>query len=219
MKPDAKKPGILYLSVFLFLTCAVAAAVMAVAAKMTEKPILERQQNRIAEALVQVLPPFDTVEQKEVQSKDGVPASLFTVRKDGRIAGYAVQTSTQKGYGGTILALTGFDPDGSIHRIVVIQHAETPGIGTKVVSREMIRTVSSLFRTEPPEPADSVPANEALDSYNGKNAALFVPAEGGASAPRPDVHFVTGATISSLAVLDLETRASEILKNNVPEVR
>ena len=205
---EEKNHGIVYLAVFLLLTCAVAAAVMAVTAHLTEKPILERQKSRIEQALVQVLPPFDSVEQKDVESADGVPSVLFTVRKNGAIAGYAVQTSSRKGYGGSILALTGFEPDGTIHRIVVIQHAETPGIGTKVVSRQRVKTVSSLFRREAPD--DSLPANEALDSYNGKNAMQFASGE-----PAPSVHFVTGATISSHAVLDLERRAAEILKNHV----
>jgi len=191
-----KKYGILYLSIALFLICAAAAAVMAFTALMTEKPIRERQKALVEENLKQVLPPFDAVEEKSVS--DGV---LFLAKKDGKPAGKAVRTSVMNGYGGRIEALIGFDLENRVRRIVVISHNETPGIGSRVMERKAVRRLWDVLRGKKAE--EGLPPNEALDSYEGKDASKITEA---------NVHFISGATISSHAMLDLVRHAADILK-------
>ena len=201
-----RKSGIIHLALTLCCVCAGAAALMGVTAFLTKKPILEREKLAVQEALLQVLPPFDTMTQKECVSEDGVPAEVFTAFvAGGRTAGYAVRTRTLKGYGGEVEALVGFDPDGGIRRIIVTKHNETPGLGTQVMDRKKRKSITSLFRCAPEGEGNAVPPNEALDSYAGRK-----PSEG--SLAREDVHFVTGATISSKAMLDLVNRAGAVLR-------
>ena len=196
-----KKSGILYLSFALFLICAAAAAVMAFTALLTEEPIRQKQQSLVEENLKLVLPAFDTVSERKISRGDGSPDSvLFRAEKDGKPAGSAVQTATMNGYGGKIEALVGFDPENRIRRIIVISHNETPGIGTRVVERKAVRRLWDVLRGR--EAEKGLPANEALDSYEGRT---------GEGLSEKDVHFVSGATISSNAMLDLVRRAADIL--------
>ncbi len=203
-----KKSGILYLAFFLFLVCGIASAIMAFAAQVTQKPIQERQKNAVNAKLTQVLPSFDSVTEKD---------SVYTALRDGKVTGYAVLASTDKGYGGEIEALVGFEPDGRIYRIVVTRHNETPGIGTKVVERKEVKRISSLF--SPAEKNKGIPANPALDSYKGLNASKEILTS--SATPRKmqkakpisqsDVQFISGATVSSNAMLDLVRNAVRIL--------
>ena len=193
-----KKSGILYLSFALFLICAAAAAVMAFTALMTEKPIRERQKALVEENLKQVLPPFDAVEEKNAPAGDGV---LFLAMKDGKPVGKAVKTAVMNGYGGRVEALIGFDLDNRVRRIVVISHNETPGIGSRVMERKAVRRFWDVIRGKKAE--EGLPPNEALDSYEGKNESEITEA---------NVHFISGATISSHAMLDLVRHAADILK-------
>ena len=200
-----RKSGIVHLALTLCCVCAGAAALMGFTAFLTEKPIREREKLAVQEALLQVLPPFDVMTQKECVSEDGVPAEVFTAFiAGGRTAGYAVRTKTLKGYGGEVEALVGFDPDGGIRRIVVTKHNETPGLGTQVMDRKKRKSITSFFRRAKEENAGTVPPNAALDSYAGKKPS-------DASLSRDEVHFVTGATISSKAMLDLVNRAGAVL--------
>lgn len=192
-----KKSGILYLSIALFLICAAAAAVMAFTALLTEKPIRERQKTLVEENLKRVLPPFDAVEEKSALSGDGV---LFLAQKDGKPAGKAVRTSVMNGYGGRVEALVGFDLENRVRRIVVISHNETPGIGSRVMERKAVRRLWDVLRGKKAE--EGLPANEALDSYEGKT---------GSEITEKTVHFISGATISSHAMLDLVRHAADIL--------
>ena len=106
-------------------------------------------------------------------------------RRDGEIVGYAVNTYTTKGFSGNISLMAGFKPDGTIMNITVLEHKETPGLGTKM--------------TEP----------EFKDQFNEKNPAEFilkVKKDGG------PVDAITAATISSRAFCDAVQRAYNTLQ-------
>lgn len=202
-KELTKKSGIVYLSVFLLLICAISTAVMSFVAVLTEKPIKERQTALINDTLKQVLPAFHTTEEKAVKGED---SAVYTARDEKKkIVGYAVRAVTTMGYGGRVEALVGFGPDGRIYRIVVTSHNETPGIGTKVMNREQVRTIRDVVTGK--KAPEGLPKNRALDSYRGKSL------DGELS--KKSVHFVSGATISSHAVLDLVNNAREILKQTI----
>ena len=94
-KDLTKKSGIIYLSVFLFLVCAVATALMSFAAVMTDKPIADRQKALIAGTLKRVLPPFETVTEQKAENGSTVYTALDA---GGKTVGYAVLCTTQQGY-------------------------------------------------------------------------------------------------------------------------
>lgn len=47
-----------------------------------------------------------------------------------------VVTATERGYGGEVSVMVGIDNDGSVTGVKVLQHAETPGLGTKPMAEE-----------------------------------------------------------------------------------
>jgi len=100
--------------------------------------------------------------------------------------GYAVKTFTNKGFGGHAEMMAGFLPDGRIYNIIILQHRETPGLGTKMA-----------------EPYFS-------KQFMGKNPATFklrVKKDGG------QVDAITAATVSSRAYCDALQRAFDNIKS------
>lgn len=47
-----------------------------------------------------------------------------------------VMTAVDKGYGGKILVMVGIDKSGSIKGVKILEHTETPGLGTKTMTEK-----------------------------------------------------------------------------------
>jgi len=124
------------------------------------------------EPLKKVLPAFDNNPLKDVQNIDGL--EMFTAKKGSKVTGYAVK-SVAKGYNekDPIWVLTGFNPDGSINKVTVLQHKESQGKGSQACE------------------------DEFLAQFIGKNPATFkltVSEEGG------NVDGISGCTVSATGV-------------------
>ena len=65
----------------------------------------------------------------------GTLNEMYEVQVNGEAAGYAVKV-TASGSQGSIVMMVGVDADKAITGISVVSHAETSGIGTKVVGNE-----------------------------------------------------------------------------------
>ncbi len=129
-----------------------------------------------------VSPDFDNDPLPEARTVDGV--TIYPVKKQNTPAGYAVKTFSEKGFSGHIELMAGFNADGTINSITVLQHKETPGLGTKMAEPKF------------------------LDQFFGKDPESFtlkVKKDGG------QVDAITAATISSRAFCDALQRASDAL--------
>ncbi len=115
------------------ITLVASAAVGAVYA-LTKEPIEAAKRAKTTAALASVLPPFEGEPVADTVTVDGTQAIVYTAMKADSIVGYAVQSITTEGFGGEIKFMTGFDPGGSILKIEVLAHAETPGLGDKLES-------------------------------------------------------------------------------------
>jgi electron transport complex protein RnfG len=149
----------------------------------TKGPIEQAARQKETDAIKTVLPPFDSDPLSD-QTKIG-NVVIYTAKKQDKIAGYAVKSSTEKGFGGHIELMTGFLPDGSINDIAVLEHKETPGLGTKMTDQK--------FKSQ----------------FIGKNPASFklmVKKDNG------EVDAITAATISSRAYCDALQKAYNSLK-------
>ncbi len=129
-------------------------------------------------AIKQVVPEFNNNPNKEMYrlpTGDGDSLDIYPAKKDDEIVGYAVNTYTKKGFSGNINLMAGFKPDGTIFNISVLEHKETPGLGSKMND--------PAFRNQ----------------FNDKNPTSFelkVKKDGG------PVDAITAATISSRAFCD-----------------
>jgi electron transport complex protein RnfG len=116
---------------------------------------------------------------------EGDSLDIYPAKMNGEIVGYAVNTYTKKGFSGNISLMAGFKPDGTILDITVLEHKETPGLGTKM--------------TEP----------EFKDQFADKNPGEFVLKVKKDGGP---VDAITAATISSRAFCDAVQRAYNTLQ-------
>ena len=165
----------------LFVITLLASAGVGAVHMITEEPIAEARVKATREALKQVLPEFDETEDTAL-TVENLPVTVHTASEGGRVVGYAVESMTKNGFSGVIRLMVGFAPDGQILNIRVLEQAETPGLGTKMVGA----------------------GNPLEKSFVGRNPAqmkLGVKKDGG------DVDALTAATISSRAYVDAVSRA------------
>ncbi|HOK26039.1 MAG TPA: RnfABCDGE type electron transport complex subunit G [Bacteroidales bacterium] len=165
-----------------------ASAALGFVYEITKRPIELTKLNKKLEAIKAVVPSFDNNPDQEMfklPTGEGDSLEVFPAKINNEIIGYAVRTSTQKGFSGYIGIMVGFSPDGTIINTNVLEQKETPGLGTKM--------------TEP----------SFKDQFNGKNPDNFklrVKKDGG------EVDAITAATITSRAFCDALERAYNTLK-------
>jgi electron transport complex protein RnfG len=168
----------------LFIVTLAASTTLGFIYELTRGPIAEAKMREKNMSIRRVVPEFTNQPNNESYkvAVEGDSLTVYPARKDGELVGVAIASFTSKGYSGEIRLMVGFRPDGTIENISVLQHAETPGLGSK------IEKSSSEWSTQ----------------FNGKNPEEFqlqVQKDGG------DVDAITAATISSRAYCDAVQKA------------
>ena len=112
----------------------ISVALLAYVNELTKGPIAEANAKALSEAVKAVVPGFDNdpIAEKRVQEMDGASFAIYPATKEGQYIGAAVE-AISKGFGGELKVLVGFDAQGNILDYSVLQHAETPGLGSKSV--------------------------------------------------------------------------------------
>ncbi|MEM5948626.1 RnfABCDGE type electron transport complex subunit G [Spirochaetia bacterium 38H-sp] len=165
----------------LAIIAALSAALLAVTDSITAPVIEQVQEEKQAKAVETVLPETDNnPAQHPVVFEDAPDLIFFPASKREKPVGVAVRTYTDNGFSGRFWIMVGFLPDGSIYDTLVLQHAETPGLGQKMTKEKF----KKQFRDK-----------------NPKDFVLKVKKDGG------DVDAITAATISSRAYCDAIERA------------
>lgn len=111
----------------LTLIAVVAGAVLALVSGVTAEPIAKANEAKKVEAINAVLPKFDRLEPRTV---DGVECN-YAYNNDNQLVGVAIESGSDKGFGGHLGVMVGFDPEGNITGYKVVQTSETPGLGAK----------------------------------------------------------------------------------------
>ena len=160
--------------VVLVIICIVITGALAATNSVTD-PIID-EATRVAQqkARTELLPEaedFEPVTGVEVENVSDIYASTNDVG--------VIITSSAKGYGGDVVVMTAFNPDGTIKQIKVTEQAETKGIGSKVVATPSY-----------------------WENYMGLDAS-------DALVLNEDVDAVTSATISSTALINAVNSAIE----------
>ncbi len=189
-----KKLQSTFINMLLSLTLIALAAGVSLAFmnEVTKGPKAEARKQKKIKAIKSVLPTItnDPFAEKLTFAAEGEKDSLdfFIGKNNEKVEGVAVSTFTNKGYSGLIRLMVGFNAEGNIHNISVLQQKETPGLGTKIV------------------------ADSYLAQYRGKNPGTWdmtVKKDGG----KTDA--LTGATITSRAFNDAVQRAYDsFMKEN-----
>ena len=125
----AKKAQSSLINMLLSLTiiAVVAAAALAFVSYVTEEPISNAQKAKKEAAIKAVLPAFDRLEETTIE---GTPCTK-AYGADGQLVGMAIEAGSEKGFGGHLGAMVGFDAEGNISGYQILQTSETPGLGAK----------------------------------------------------------------------------------------
>jgi len=173
------------MTIALFVITAIAGLTLSVVYSVTKEPIAASQKAKINNAIKMVIPEFETISDTIVMPEDGKDSiKIHRLLKGTETPGNAVETYTDKGFAGRFTLMVGFKTDGSISSIEVLEHKETPGLGTKMAL--------PVFK-------DQFKGLKISDLPGGK---LKVKKDGGT------VDAITAATISSRAFCDAVNRAS-----------
>lgn len=110
--------------VLCLLVIAVAVAgIMAVVNDLTFNKIEQNLANQLTESLQEVLPAdsYDAIKETDTET-------VYEAKKEGNGIGYLV-VNIEKGYGGDVKVLTGVKLDGTVSKVKILEHGETPGLG------------------------------------------------------------------------------------------
>jgi electron transport complex protein RnfG len=178
--------------IVLTLITIISGAILAVLDSFTAPKIEAYQNNLKNDAVAQVLPQGVKIEEI---TKDGT--TIFKATKKGQEAGYAFQVSGG-GYQSELVIMVGVTPDFSqIIGTKMIAQVETPGLGTKIENDPSNKENAAWFMTQ----FEGVSLNPQITYV--KNAK---------PSKSNEIQAITGATISSAAVVD-------ILNNGVKEAK
>ncbi len=181
----------------LFIICLSVALLLAQVNKMTAKPIAEAKARKLQNAIKEVVPEFDNDPVKEsfsVADEQGDSLLVYPAKKGEEVVGFAIKSYSNNGFSGNIQIMVGFDTDSKIINYSVLQHAETPGLGSKMVF---------WFK-------DDTKPQQSIIGRNLSQGTLAVTKDGG------NVDAITASTISSRAFIEAVNRAYSIyVKNSV----
>lgn len=172
--------------------CLVVSGILAGVHLLTKGPIADSEMQTKIQAISAVTPKFDNnpYEERQQVLPPGEADSLtvYPAKKSGRLVGFAIESYTMKGFSGLIRVMVGFDTAGRLVDFSVLQHSESPGLGSRIPEW--------FHDTSDPSKLRNV---RGLDMTTA--APLSVTKDGG------KVDAITAATISSRAFLDAVNRA------------
>lgn len=181
-KVDMDPKYIIKLTVTLFVTCVIVAALLGLVDNVTRDKIADiNWANTVAAMKAVVADPDATTFSDALENTDAMSAaassaggtldSVYEVQVGGAGAGYAIKV-VASGSQGNIEMMVGVDGEGTVTGVSIVDNSETAGIGSKVMENQ----------------------NGVLDQFIGKSAA------DGTLAVGTNVDAITGATVSSRGV-------------------
>ena len=172
--------------------CIMVSGILALVNHVTAEPIAKAEIEAKVAAIRAVTPAFDNNPFTELQRvlPEGETDSLtvYPAKKAGKLVGFAIESYTLKGFSGLIRTMIGFDAGGKLIDFAVLQHAESPGLGSRIYEWYHEKSETGGIRD--------------LRGLDMKTVSpLTVSKDGG------KVDAITAATISSRAFLDAVNRA------------
>ena len=163
----------------------VAAAALAALNGMTKDPIAKAQEAKVKEAISAVMPAFDRLEDRDI---NGALCHLG-YDAEGNFVGAAVEAGNDKGFGGHLQLMVGFDKEGQVSGYRILETHETPGLGAKADQWFQKGGKGDVIGTPP------------------ASNALSVKKDGGT------VDAISGSTITSRAFLDVVNDAAKVFSS------
>ena len=171
----------------LSIICLAVALLLAQVNKMTAKPIAEAKALKLQNAIGEVVPEFNNdpvAESYMIVGEGGDSLLVYPATKGGEFVGFAISSSAN-GFAGEIQIMVGFHMDDKVVNYEILQHAETPGLGSKM---------GDWFK-------DIESNSKSIIGRDMSLGALAVKNDGG------DIDAITASTITSRAFLNAINKA------------
>ena len=175
----------------LFVITVIAGVSLGFINDITKGPKAQAKLARKIDALKDVLPEFNNNPVENVKriksdlAKDSI--EIYAGFLNENQSGIAVVGSSEKGFSGMVKIMVGFNPDGSIKNIAVLEQKETPGLGTKMKDEKFIK------------------------QFRGKHPSTF---NLKVKKDQGDVDALTGATITTRAFGEATQMAYDVFVEN-----
>lgn len=177
----------------LGLICLVASGLLATVNAITAPKINLQAEKELEDSLKEVLPQGEKFEpvQKE---KEIIYYKVYD--KEGKLLGAAFKASS-KGYSSVIETIVGMTKDGTINAIKVLSQSETPGLGARITE---IKEEKTIFEFMNGKKSSGIRKPWFQEQFSNRKISDL-----------DNVQAITGATISSKAVIDsVKAKAKEI---------
>lgn len=173
----------------LMITCLVCVSFLVGVYNITRARTEGQEQEKLSAGLKMVLDAAD----KGFSEKERDGFIYYEGRnKKNEVVGYCF-TAEGKGYGGPIKVLIGLDQKGKVSGIKIIEHQETPGVGSQIAQGSEDKSEPIFTR-----------------QFKGKAAAQLVLTT---AKTDENIQAISGATISSRAVTEtVKLKVEEFLK-------
>jgi electron transport complex protein RnfG len=191
----AKESNFKNMVIALFAVTFVASASLGVVNEFTKGAIMKANIDAQNKAVAAVLPPFEKLGASYKVLTEGETDSLElfpALDKDSLTIATAVKSYTKRGFSGLFTVMVGISAEGTITGYNVLEHHETPGLGSKM----------ALWFSNKDKP------NQYVIGKNPGTDNLKVAKDGGS------VDAITAATISSRAFLESVQRAYNAWKSH-----
>ena len=152
----------------------------------TKEPIENSKTMKISNTVEEILGKFDNKPFEERKKLEESNLELYPAKEDGKITSVAIKSFSNNGFGGKIELIIGLLIDGTVTGYKIIQQNETPGLGTKITESKFSKQFVGL---------NAYDDNIKLSKKGGEIDAL------------------TGATISSNAVIEAVNKATKAFTN------
>ena len=114
--------------IVLTIITVIAASCLGAMNNLTAEPVAASKKAKQEAAIKAVLPEFTSLEEDNVNNQ-----KIFRAyNANSELVGIAIETA-ELGFGGNITTIVGIDANGTIVDYSLLQHAETPGLGSKLV--------------------------------------------------------------------------------------
>ncbi|MDD2866119.1 MAG: FMN-binding protein [Candidatus Omnitrophica bacterium] len=181
----------------LAIICLAASGLLSVVYNVTQPKIAAQAKMEEESALKDVYP---GAERFEPVAEKGSVLYYKALNASGELLGYAFKAE-KKGYSSTIVTMVGMDTKGIIKRIKILSQNETPGLGSRIEEVRQKETFWDVVLKKVKIVQKPRPWFQA--QFDGKDYKTL----------DRNVEAITGATISSLAVVvSVEEKAKEVME-------
>lgn len=177
--------------IVLFLVTLISGGALGFVYDVTKDAIEAAKSEAQKKAIESVLPEFDELKEPvSVKPASGsAEVEIFKAFKDGKQVGTAIKTYSDNGFSGNIQIMVGIDAEGRITGYQVLEHKETPGLGSKM----------GVWFNNADKPGQYVIGKKPGETN------FSVSKDGG------DIDGITASTVTSRAFLDAILRAYSAL--------